>query len=145
MAVRKYLNQLVPLFFWLFNESVCGSLSEELHQAALHDQPKASRQVEEGRQEDQEDWNPLVVRVVNGTLNVVLELKMKYSDLATCFLPASYVERKNRFITLLVLADNLHFWKGKSFYLLSSRTGSLVFFGYLEVGVHPAVRLQYIV
>ena len=77
----SHLDQLVPLLFRLFNEPTDRSLAEELHEAALHDQPEAPRQVEDHRHEDQVDGDPLVVGVVDGPLDVILKeiLKRIYS------------------------------------------------------------------
>ena len=65
-------NQLVSLFFLVLNKSCGGSFPKKLHQASLHHQPDGSRQVENHCHEDQVYRDPLVVRVVDGPLNVLL-------------------------------------------------------------------------
>ena len=67
-----YLDKFVPFFLRLFYHSAGCPLAKELHESTFHDQPQTSRQVEDNSQEDEIDWDPLVVGVVDGALDVVL-------------------------------------------------------------------------
>ena len=58
-------DKQVPLLVLVHNISDGGALAEELHEASLHRQPEEPGQVEEERQEDEVEWNPLIVRVVD--------------------------------------------------------------------------------
>ena len=58
-------DQQVPLLVLVHNIPDGGALPEELHEASLHCQPKEPGQVEEERQEDEVEWNPLIVGVVD--------------------------------------------------------------------------------
>ena len=67
-----HLDQLIPLLHGFLDQSVGRPFAEELHESALHDEPQTSRQVEDHRQEDEVDRDPLVVGIVDGALDVIL-------------------------------------------------------------------------
>ena len=63
--LKEELDQQVTLLILVHNVPHCGSLPEELHQSALHDEPQHPREVEEDCEEDEIERNPLVIGVIN--------------------------------------------------------------------------------
>ena len=55
----------IPLLLLVLYEPGGGALAEELHEAALHDEPEHPWEVEEEGKEDQVEGDPLVVGVVH--------------------------------------------------------------------------------
>ena len=60
-----------------------GSLAKELHEAALHHEPEASRHVEDDGEEDEVKWHPLVVGVIH---DCVVTVVLKHKSLISSFL-----------------------------------------------------------
>ena len=55
----------IPLLLLVLYEPGGGALAEELHEAALHDEPEHPREVEEEGEDHQVEGDPLVVGVVH--------------------------------------------------------------------------------
>ena len=64
-VLQEEIDQFIPFLLLILDEPGCGSFTEELHEAALHHDPEHPGEIEEERQEDQVERNPLVVRVVD--------------------------------------------------------------------------------
>ena len=59
------VHQDVLLFLLVLHEPGRGPLPEELHEAALHDQPAHAGEVEHEGEEDQVEWHPLHIGIFN--------------------------------------------------------------------------------
>ena len=68
------IHQNILLLLLILHEAGGGALAEELHEAALHDEPAHARQVEEECEDDEVERHPLVVGVVHDGDAVLLPL-----------------------------------------------------------------------
>ena len=64
-VLQEEIHQFVPFLLLVLDKSGGGSFTKELHQTALHHDPEHPGEIEEERQEDQVERNPLVVRVID--------------------------------------------------------------------------------
>ena len=68
------IHQNILLLLLILHEAGGGPLAEELHEAALHDEPAHAGQVEEECEDDEVERHPLVVGVVHDGDAVLLPL-----------------------------------------------------------------------
>ena len=62
---EEEVDKFVPFFLLILNKPRGRSFAKELHKSALHHDPEHSGQVEEESEEDEVEWDPLVVGVVH--------------------------------------------------------------------------------